>query len=215
MAREFNGTNQYLNTASTPVTGVPLTIAVWFNSNSITTNQAIFCVGNATSATQGYRLFASGAANLDPIVADISGTNLGTLNASTSSGYSLAAWQHACGVYTQINISAYLNGGNVGSTAINPTTFPSVNNLTVGARLSLGTPGIFLNGRLAEVGIWDAALTAAEVASLAKGMTCDKVRPQNLVLYAPLVRDLIDQKGGRAITNNNNATVANHPRIYP
>jgi hypothetical protein len=66
----------------------------------------------------------------------------------------------------------------------------------------------------AEVGIWNAALTAAEIASLAKGMTCDKVRPQNLVFYVPLVRDLIDQKGGLVITNNNGATVANHPRVY-
>ena len=71
------------------------------------------------------------------------------------------------------------------------------------------------NGSLAEVGIWNAALTADEIASLAKGMTCDKIRPQSLVFYAPLVRDLIDQKGGLTITNNNAATVAAHPRIYP
>jgi hypothetical protein len=57
-------------------------------------------------------------------------------------------------------------------------------------------------------------LTAAEIASLAKGMTCDKVRPESLVFYAPLVRDLIDAKGGLTITNNNGATVANHPRVY-
>ena len=72
-----------------------------------------------------------------------------------------------------------------------------------------------MDGLIAEVGIWNAALTAAEIASLADGMTCDKVRPQSLVFYAPLVRDLIDQKGGLAITNNNGATVAPHPRIYP
>jgi len=73
----------------------------------------------------------------------------------------------------------------------------------------------YFQGRIAEVGIWNAALTAAEIDSLAKGMTCDKVRPQSLVFYAPLVRELIDQKGGLTITNNNGATVANHPRIYP
>jgi hypothetical protein len=71
-----------------------------------------------------------------------------------------------------------------------------------------------MGGQIAEVGIWNAALTAAEVASLAKGMTCDKVRPQNLVFYAPLVRDLNDQKGGLTITNNNGATVAAHTRVY-
>lgn len=83
----------------------------------------------------------------------------------------------------------------------------------IGAR-SATTIGGFFNGNIAEIGIWNAALTAAEVASLAKGMTCDKVRPQNLVFYAPLVRGLIDAKGGRTITNNNGATVANHPRVY-
>jgi hypothetical protein len=76
------------------------------------------------------------------------------------------------------------------------------------------TLGAYLTGLIAEVGIWNAALTAAEIASLADGMTCDKVRPQSLVFYAPLVRDLIDVKGGLTITNNNTATVANHPRVY-
>jgi hypothetical protein len=60
-----------------------------------------------------------------------------------------------------------------------------------------GTPLSELqDGRTAEVGIWNAALTAAEIASLAKGMTPDKIRPQSLVFYAPLVRDLIDVRGG-------------------
>ncbi len=72
-----------------------------------------------------------------------------------------------------------------------------------------------MNGLIAEVGLWNVALTAEEIASLAKGMTCDKVRPQSLVFYAPLVRNLVDAKGGLTITNNNSATVANHPRIYP
>jgi hypothetical protein len=71
-----------------------------------------------------------------------------------------------------------------------------------------------MGGQIADVGVWNVALTAEEVASLAKGMACDKVRPQSLVFYAPLARDLIDVRGGRTITNNNGATVANHPRIY-
>ncbi len=86
--------------------------------------------------------------------------------------------------------------------------------MQIGCRIANNSAGVFFLGRLSEVGIWNVALTAAEVASLAKGMTCDKVRPQNLVFYAPLVRDLIDAKGGLTITNNNGATVANHPRVY-
>ncbi len=71
-----------------------------------------------------------------------------------------------------------------------------------------------MTGQIAEVGIWNVALADAEIASLADGMTCDKVRPQSLVFYAPLVRELIDARGGLTITNNNAATVAAHTRVY-
>ena len=104
-------------------------------------------------------------------------------------------------------------GSSATDTSFISTEFAS-NALTIAGRFNNGTIGLFAVGRIAEVGIWNAALTAAEIASLAKGMTCDKVRPQSLVFYAPLVRDLIDARGGRAITNNNGATVAAHTRVY-
>ena len=68
------------------------------------------------------------------------------------------------------------------------------------------------NGNIAEVAIYNTTLSAAEVASLADGMTPDKVSPQGLVLYAPLVRDLIDLKGNTL--TNFSTTVADHPRVY-
>jgi hypothetical protein len=111
-------------------------------------------------------------------------------------------------------LNAYFNG-NVGTT--DPTDGVSVsgiNKILIGARTASGTIGQYHGGQLAEVGVWNVALTAAEVASLAKGMTCDKVRPNALVAYFPLIRDLTEIRGGLAVTNNNSATVANHPRVY-
>ncbi len=61
--------------------------------------------------------------------------------------------------------------------------------------------------------MWQATLTAEEIASLAKGMTCDKIRPQSLVYYTPLIRDIQDLARGMALTNTD-STVANHPRVY-
>lgn len=84
----------------------------------------------------------------------------------------------------------------------------------IGAAVASGAFSSYANALIAEVGIWNAALTAEEIASLANGMTCDKVRPQSLVFYAPLGRDLIDVKNGLTITNNNGTIVADHPRIY-
>jgi len=102
-----------------------------------------------------------------------------------------------------------------GSSATNTTTVTqsAQNRLVIGANYST-TLGGYCDADIAEVGVWNVELTAAEIASLAAGMTCDKVRPQSLVFYAPLVRDLIDAKGGLTITNNNTATVVNHPRVY-
>jgi hypothetical protein len=110
--------------------------------------------------------------------------------------------------------TAFIDGvaGSEGTTNIGTQNAATYINL--GARTANNALAGFFTGDIAEVGIWNAALTAEEVASLADGMTCDKVRPQSLVFYAPLIRDLIDAKGGLTITNNNSATVANHPRVY-
>jgi len=43
-----------------------------------------------------------------------------------------------------------------------------------------------MDGAVAQVGFWNAALDASEVAALAKGYTPDQVRPDSLVFYYPL-----------------------------
>lgn len=214
MAYDFNGTNQYLATASAPVTAPPLTMACWFNAENTTANHSLVYIGLSTS-TSRFFLSAQGAVTNDPISFDvILGVGYSAQVASTTTGYNANTWNHACGVATSsILRTVYLNGGSSGTNTV-ATTPPTADRLTIGSRLNIGSPGIFLDGSVAEVGVWNAALTAAEIASLAQGMTCDKVRPQSLVFYAPLVRDLIDQKAARAIVNNNGATVATHPRVY-
>jgi hypothetical protein len=211
MAYEFNGTSQSLSTASTPVTVVPLTIACWFYPDTITTNYTLLQISNGT-ALERFGIAALGAVAGDPVRAFSLQNGVGAVADSTV-GFSASSWQHACGVFSTTNSrSVFLNGTN-SSTNTGASTPVGVNKIEIAFRTDV-TPGLFLDGRLAEVGIWNAALTAQEVASLAKGMTCDKVRPQSLVFYAPLVRDLIDQKGGLTITNNNGATVNQHPRVY-
>jgi hypothetical protein len=212
MAYDFNGTSQWLSALSAPVTAMPLTLACWFNSDSTTTNQRL--IGLYNDGSTYFDLGIRGADAGDPvaIVANQSGTVQIT---STTTGFSANTWHHACGVFTSsTSRTVYIDGGSsaTGTTDITPA---GIDELSI-ARFWPSSPSVFqyLDGRLAEVGIWNAALTAAEVASLAKGMTCDKVRPQSLVAYFPLVRNLVELKAGLTITNNNTATVANHPRVY-
>jgi hypothetical protein len=220
MAYEFNGTNQYLQVGSAVVTAAPLTMACWFNvdANNVThilvsiTNQG--SQGGITRFALAARVSTAGG-GVDAFASDINNAN-GIAQSTTP--YSVNTWHHGCGVFSSATSrTAYIDGGSAGTntTNITPTLLERTN---IGVQFlsgAGGTNGIaFADGRIAEVGIWNAALTAAEIASLAKGMTCDKVRPQSLVFYAPLVRDLQDVRGGLTITNNNTATVAAHTRVY-
>jgi hypothetical protein len=204
MAYIFNGTNQRLTTAIAPVTATPLTIACWYKHDVVGVNDALSL---ASSTTNFYSISSRGnGAQVDFLANDGSGN---VIARSTTSAI-LNNWNHACGVAASATSrTIYLNGGSSATNATSKT--PIVSSISIGSRFS--TTSLFA-GSCAEVGVWNVALTAAEIASLAKGMTCDKVRPQSLVFYAPLVRDLIDQKGGLTITNNNGATVANHTRVY-
>jgi hypothetical protein len=136
-----------------------------------------------------------------------------TTGGSVVTGPSLNTWGHTAAVFANTDSRTAYSNGTAGPINTATHVISAPNFLTIGARYE-GSYGLFFAGPIAEVGIWSAALTAAEIASLAKGMTCDKVRPQSLVFYSPLVRDLIDQKGGLTITNNNGATAANHPIVY-
>jgi hypothetical protein len=204
MAYDFNGTNQNLTVAAAPVTTAPLTIAAWFRKTSTSTKNGIFLRASANNANSFGFYFTTALRGY---------TQDGALTVSdfaSTGNYSTNTWTHACFVaQSSTSRTIYRNAGNSATNTQSrvPAGINAIDIATFGAASNF-------DGQFAEIGIWSAALTQPEVASLAAGMTCDKVRPQNLVFYAPLIRDLIDAKGGLTITNNNGATVANHPRVY-
>ena len=205
MAYLFNTGTQYLSTASAPVTAPPLTIALWTLNISVGTTLASLCTNGGTHRFQ---------------IINVSGGLIGAITSDgTTSGFASQGgrvngqWNHAAGVFSANNNRiAYVNGvgGTSNTTTVNTST---IDTLLIAAAYNTTLQNYYA-GQIAEVGIWNAALTAAEIASLSKGMTCDKVRPQSLVFYAPLVRDLQDVRGGLTITNNNAAIVTSQPRVY-
>jgi len=210
MAYDFNGTNQYLTVGSCPVSAVPITIATWYNGD--TSASVFFPFVVLWSSTDNDRLNIVKAATGNDIAAAYVNDGLAAGTSTSSGAYSQGSWKHACGVFSSDTSRIVYSDGVAGTeNTTSVTGLSSFDRITIGSN---HVASLFHDGKLAEVGIWNAALTADEIASLAKGMTCDKVRPQSLVFYAPLVRDLQDVRGGLTITNNNTATVANHPRVY-
>ena len=73
-----------------------------------------------------------------------------------------------------------------------------------------------MEGDLAEAAIWNEALSAAEVALLAQGLSPLSLRPWALVFYAPIYGRYdpeIDIIGGLNLTVLD-ATASAHPRIF-
>jgi hypothetical protein len=212
MALSNFSTSNYITIASALVSTAPFTIACWFNSTSATHGQNMI-VGNTNSDLNYFGLSLNGATSGDPVGIYARGSGGAADIVNTTTGYSINTWQHACGVFeNSTSRSVFLNGSgkNSSSVSVIPLLLDKVN---IGVYRQ-STPSFDpMRGSMAEIGIWSAALTDDEVASLAKGFTPDQIRPQSLVAYLPLIRTNQDVKGN-AWTTAGTLTVADHPRVY-
>ncbi|MFN5250967.1 MAG: LamG domain-containing protein [Bacteroidota bacterium] len=218
MAYQFTAASSQSLTApistETRITGA-ITLAAWIKSTGVYNSPVSFLAARSSTATNG-RAYTLQLNSAGKIGSNINSTGLAANNFVTE-GTTVVGTnaRHIAATFSPSTFSrVYLDGAQ---DAERTSSVPSSIADITGVNLNFGGlfgGSFFFNGTIAEVGIWNSALTQPEIASLADGMTCDKVRPQSLVFYAPLVRDLIDQKGGLTITNNNGATVATHPRVY-
>ena len=169
------------------ITGMPLTIAAWGYTTTIAGVGHMMVglfQGTATGSSDSITLSLSGTA----VVADCTGGSGGG-QAITSTPPPTNTWFHACGVYTSTTSrAAYINGGSKGTDTTSTTTpFPS--RTSIGKRDNASNDRAFGaggTGYLADVAIWNVALTDAEVLSLSKGFSPLLVRPSALVFYSPL-----------------------------
>lgn len=213
MARLFDDASSHaITTTTTPVTDVPLSMACWFNSNDVTASQTLLSIGDTAANAHHFSLLVEVDGGSDLLRVFTDGSSFGAANSAIE--YLADTWQHACGVWAASDDrSVYLDGGNKGTDATDATV-SSLDALGIGVRRRLASSA-FMSGLIAEAAIWNIALTDEEVAILAAGYSPLFVRPQNLVFYAPLIREILDVVGGVTLTNVS-STVGDHPRmIYP
>lgn len=226
MARLFDDANsQYYEYGSAILGAVPISMACWFNTDDLTVLEMLMAVTDSPTSstdTNTFCLYVDGTTAGDPVRA---GTQRNTFAvASTSAGPSANTWAHACGVWAGTNArAAYLNGGNKGTNATNLTPL-GLTKTNIGCYYSwtgaAGAPMKFWSGLIAEAAMWNVALTDAEVAVLATGLSPLAVHPENLVAYWPLIGNYateIDTVSGYGMTPTASApTKAAHPRVlYP
>ena len=208
-ARQFNGTSQYINVATSH--SVPITIAAWVYPDSVSVAAA---VGSITSgANTRVHLGMSSTGNPVAVTVNTGGT---TATATGTSTMSTGTWYHLVATFaSSTDRKVYFNGTQDGSntTAI---TLGIVDRTTIGMRVASNAAGLFWPGRIAEFATWGAALSDVEIASLAAGARPTKVRPGSLRLYVPMPGEVAPEPNwlGTSGTLTNAPTQISHPRVY-
>lgn len=215
MAIQFTAAStEYLEVNSTPVVAAPFTMACWFNSDSIAAGQTLLFVGDKDVANEFWDLQLRGDVVGDPLRFERT-TSAGTVNADTTTGYSANTWQHACAVEASAtDARVFLNGTNKGTNTTSRAPAGS-DRLSIGRRGS-SVPTLYMSNHIAEVAIYNIALSDAEVALLALGASPLFVHPEALVFYLPMIAlggggTQLDWVGGRTMTETNTPASAAHP----
>lgn len=211
MAIDFDGTGDFLSVVALPgisSSATALTMACWANLDDITHAHVMMCVSDS-GLTNFYQLAGRGDQAGDFVRFSAPASAF----AATSLAYTAGTYQHFCGVNSSSTVrAAFLNGANKGTNG-STYTAASLDRFNVGSNPG-GTSPVF--GVVAEAAIWNIALSDAEVADLAQGLSPLMVKPASLVYYLPMwgVGDLIDRMGGLTVAVNGNPTTGDHCRIY-
>jgi hypothetical protein len=208
MAYDFLQTDDRYFEADNQITsiGVPMTVSVLYRYPNTNAPRSLWGIyANPASQDSQYSSGNTTSGNFE-------------INARTTlNGFASVAlpgtnqWFNALGVFASTTSrTAYVN-----TTAGTPGTDSRSITTEISIRIGRRATGNAFTGQLAEFAIWNVALTADEINSLAKGFKPTRIRPQSLRYYVPLVRDVQELRSGIPFTTSANAPVVfDHPRVY-
>jgi hypothetical protein len=187
VSRSFNGTSAYINVGSHAVLQpAAITISFWVNPTSTSQTAYATLVSLENNVNSGGVYFISLSASGGPKLAyyfNNSGTSIDPGSNSLTAG----VWSNVIATYIDSpGLNAYVNGVSDGFTGSTTPLATSGNPTTIGALYSSGSPSLFFNGMIADVGMWNVILAAGEIAALAAGARPYTIRPGSLVGYWPL-----------------------------
>jgi hypothetical protein len=165
MGRLFNGSSDSIDKTSISGAGSALTVAFWFNPASTAAAQHMvsgtgFYVATGGSATINYSGVITGSATL-----------------------SVGTWYHIALTTSGSTGNAYFSGASDGSSVVSAGSLNNGDHVAAGDQIGGGN---YTNGSLADVAIWNVALSSSDIAKLAAGYRPVDVNSANLVLWWPL-----------------------------
>lgn len=199
----------YFTSDNTVATTVPLTLSMWKRSSSTAAQSTAMMIelSNGTN-NQRYTLVQEIFGGNQDILAYSNGTG-GGANSSLVAPVS-TNWQHICAVFSSSSYRiSYLNG--VAGTANTTNVITSgINKIFIGSR---SDQAFTFGGNIAEVAVYNAALTQEEITMLSKGISPELVRPANLKIYCPLIRNINATFGGFNLSAPSTVYPSEHPRM--
>jgi len=201
-----------------PTIAAPLSMAIRIRPNNVSVYQSAAILSRAAGSFGSWdviRVSVRGDLSGDPF-------QLSVLKNSTAveiQGGAATVGQWASVVAIQTSATSrelWVNGVQVATstTSVAPANFDAIR-LGCAIGLSGATEDAFFDGDLADFGLWNVALTSAEIASLNNGFPVSGIRPPSLLRDIQLVRNVQDIRAGSTVTAINSPTVSAHPRNYP
>lgn len=167
-AASLNGTSTYIevpDSAGLDLSG-PFTISAWVNPVNPGAESEIIQKGTASDC-QNYGLLLPGSRQLTALSSNACSWSYAAISASVA----LNQWQHIAITYNGTNITYYVNGN--GPAKKDSKAWGNIGAVNSGSLVIGGGPAQqaqdFFGGKIDEVGIWNTALTDAEIADLYNG----------------------------------------------
>ena len=167
-AQFINGNSQYLSATDTPNismgTGVLMTLVFWFYLDSFPAGGSFYGLvcKRASAGNREYQTYIEG--NTHTFRAGVSPDGNGFSNiAEVPTVLTLNTWYMAYMEYSGFTVGASLNAGAGYSVSYSGDIFDGTSPLTLGYMQEVG---VYMDGRIEEVGIWKRRLTPPELSQL-------------------------------------------------
>lgn len=213
MARSFNGSSEYCIATYASAPDYPISYACWAYPTSDTANA--YCFGNVGTGLSNISDFLGcQGSNPGDHVNMRCGQGGSTQGVDTTSAFTVNTWTHIAGVVASTtDRKIYQDGANMVQNT-NSLGHQAMDKLVLGAFQNQSTRSSWFPGRLMHCGIWLVALTADDIASLAKGFSPLRIRPDKLIFYDRGVGTFINLIHGITSATDNSGGQADHGRSY-
>lgn len=214
MSRSFNGSTDRLDWAAiADLTDDPITISAWIYSDGFAGNaDYIFEMHASGNTANGVQMYLAST-----LVIGYSHSGTTSLYRGSAADSDLTgAWHHVLVTHTGANdyttIHLYIDGvdKSINTSATNGATLNTqTGSWSIGGRIFDDNRN--LDGKIAEVGVWNAVLDSTTIAALASG-DVPSAFPTNLLFYYAAKADTTTaETGGAAATVDGTAYSSDHP----